>query len=417
MHETPENARFEEVLRAALALNALMRDEIAVIKRRLRARIAANAFSAALERKYNPNWGDQPRAPRGAPNGGQWIDGGASALVAPRPRVRPRQSRERTRLGRPTYEREHMPRLPIRAVAGPVAAATLPLDFYGDTPRPYQTSRPLPGHANILLVETHFPGSSLAHLERVITPEREEPRLIFGQDVGLTRTIPAIRERLNVAVIVENDHAVYDRAELERAIANAAREAPGSGIATETDEERDLVSTMAGRGASNREIQNALEDLRRARGAPTVLELIQRAPHQPPRIAHINLAHIFDGDVRRNIRGGARGAGGHYLRSPNIRVVRIRNPADSHGVIKAYIEVRDHRTGRWIPKPTASSFFPETWSRRRVQMEIEGAWANSYPIEGNRWRGRSPSGLRIEGAYARPEGDAASAWPVHEADQ
>jgi hypothetical protein len=33
---------------------------------------------AASETKYNPHWRDQPRLPRGASNGGRWIDGGGA---------------------------------------------------------------------------------------------------------------------------------------------------------------------------------------------------------------------------------------------------------------------------------------------------------------------------------------------------
>ena len=50
--------------------------------------------------------------------------------------------------------------------------------------------------------------------------------------------------------------------------------------------------------------------------------------------------------------------------------------------------------------------------------EIEGAFQNSKPIPNTPglWQGTSPSGVKIRGYYTKPEGGAATAWPVRIGD-
>ena len=47
-------------------------------------------------------------------------------------------------------------------------------------------------------------------------------------------------------------------------------------------------------------------------------------------------------------------------------------------------------------------------------MKIEGAFANFAHVPGTKrkWRGISPSGIKMEGYYAKPDGSALTAWPV-----
>jgi hypothetical protein len=59
----------DESLSGFLAINAMLREELRGLRRTLEKRSA--------ETKYNPNWAKQPRAPRGVPTGGQWVDGGS----------------------------------------------------------------------------------------------------------------------------------------------------------------------------------------------------------------------------------------------------------------------------------------------------------------------------------------------------
>lgn len=71
----------------------------------------------------------------------------------------------------------------------------------------------------------------------------------------------------------------------------------------------------------------------------TPLQLVQDAPGQPKRVADIELGHILDGEVKPIYSGGdivgQRAVGGHYLRSPNVRVTEVIGEADASGVIKA----------------------------------------------------------------------------------
>jgi hypothetical protein len=82
----------EEMLAGFLAINAMLREELHGLKRTLKKRSA--------EKKYNPNWRLQPRAPKGTAEGGQWIDGHTFTKPAAEPKPR-RPSSPKTRGGRP----------------------------------------------------------------------------------------------------------------------------------------------------------------------------------------------------------------------------------------------------------------------------------------------------------------------------
>ena len=61
-----------QTLQLLLARTAHLRTDLAAI----RVQLALKRWIE--ERKHNPNWSTQPRAPRGASDGGQWIDGSLS---------------------------------------------------------------------------------------------------------------------------------------------------------------------------------------------------------------------------------------------------------------------------------------------------------------------------------------------------
>lgn len=155
-----------------------------------------------------------------------------------------------------------------------------------------------------------------------------------------------------------------------------------------------------------------LEDLK---PSPTPAQLVQQQAGQPGATASIRFDHIIVGGVNTLADGTKVGTGGHYLRSPDVRVTQQTGAADALGVTKGHIEVRDPETGRWVAKPQESTFYPESWSRRQVQQEIEGAFQNSAPIPGTPyWQGVSPSGIKIQGYYGKPNGTGATAWPVYQ---
>lgn len=84
-------------IRASLVVNAAARDALDAIKRELAIR------RSTCEAKYNPRWREQPRAPKGSEDGGQWIGGGRSKPSFSAPKQR---NASRTGLGgnRPPME-------------------------------------------------------------------------------------------------------------------------------------------------------------------------------------------------------------------------------------------------------------------------------------------------------------------------
>ena len=168
-------------------------------------------------------------------------------------------------------------------------------------------------------------------------------------------------------------------------------------------------------GGEKRSLNGAVEDAK-FYVSPTPKELVQQAPKQKKRIAKINFKHIFDGEVKSIVSStgevvGKRAVGGHYLRSSNIRVTEIIEK-DINGVMKARIQIRDPETGGWVDKRVPSDFFPEHWSKRQTQTEIEEAFYDSKAISKSKWEGVSPSGVRIQGYYKVPDGSSSTAWPV-----
>ena len=151
--------------------------------------------------------------------------------------------------------------------------------------------------------------------------------------------------------------------------------------------------------------------------SPTPSQLVQNAANGQTYTANIRYDHVLDG----NINGIGNGSGGHYIRSDNVRVVKVLDSPDANGVIRAQTQIRDPQTGGWVDKPAPTTFYPEHWTRRQTVQEIDGAFQNSKPIPNKnpnrppeQWEGTSPSGVKIQGYYTKPEGGAATAWPVYE---
>ncbi len=401
-----------EWLRTRLAFISALSAELADIKRLLTAR---------REAKYNPRWREQPRAPKGSAEGGQWVDGGGRApKQAPQRRApAPRQAQPAT----PAPSNDNTPQTRLRfGPTAALAAGDVVLRAVTDAAERRQVQdalarfglNPSSGRdvvaarayvraqytAPLLAPSVPFNGPRLeAAAQAIMRNELAFPGTLARAEAGDPRARAAL-------VSVANDAA------LNRPAAASPRSAPTPGFVTYADDEASLVHAMRAAGANRAQIEAALENLRDQRPL-RVLELLQRAPGHSPHLAAIDMAHTLDGEVRRSPSGALHPGGGHYARSRNIEIFEITRPRDANGVFEARIRIRDPRTGRFVVKRARSSFFPELWSRRRVQMEIESAWANSRPRGGGLWEGTSSSGLRIRGYYQRPQGDAATAWPVH----
>jgi hypothetical protein len=76
---------------------------------------------------------------------------------------------------------------------------------------------------------------------------------------------------------------------------------------------------------------------------------------------------------------------------------------DANGVYKARVAVKDPVTGAEVPKKLESSFFTDSWSAERVEAEVSSAYANRVEIAPGHCKGKSTSGVSIEG-YDGPQG-------------
>lgn len=57
--------------------------------------------------------------------------------------------------------------------------------------------------------------------------------------------------------------------------------------------------------------------------------------------------------------------------------------------------------------------FPSSWNKQRVLSEIQGAYNNMGMLNGNKWGGISPSGIRIESCLDN-QGAINTAFPIYQ---
>lgn len=88
-----------------------------------------------------------------------------------------------------------------------------------------------------------------------------------------------------------------------------------------------------------------------------------------------------------------------------------RGTANAQGVYEANVGVLNPATGIYQTK--RSTMFPKQWSRAQTLDEIRSAYQNAVSngaISGNKFSGRSRSGVNIEG-YLDSAGNINTAFP------
>ena len=126
---------------------------------------------------------------------------------------------------------------------------------------------------------------------------------------------------------------------------------------------------------------------------------------KPVRWTNNGLDHIFRGDKNGGFHHRAGG-----INPDNSRVIKITDTVNSgkwRGVYEAVVEICD--AGKCFRK--TSTFFPDSWSKSRVQMEINAAYINAL-FNGNKnglLVGKSSTGFPIE-MYVR-DGEIVTAYP------
>ena len=88
-------------------------------------------------------------------------------------------------------------------------------------------------------------------------------------------------------------------------------------------------------------------------------------------------------------------------------------PPNEHGVYVANVQLRKP-DGTWVTKTAnegKTTMFPRNWDAKRIEAEINSAWANRKPVADNpeMWMGTSNSGVDITG-YLTPR---TTAFPVY----
>ena len=122
----------------------------------------------------------------------------------------------------------------------------------------------------------------------------------------------------------------------------------------------------------------------------------------------INLWHIFEGEINRKGKpvGYHSRPGGQD--PDGVRIVRMRDKPNKHGVYTAMIEIRDGN--QW--KEKFSSFFPDSMSQQEVVDAVLSAYKSSKNKKKQPWQGPSGLGFDIQG-YTMSRGDINTAFPIY----
>ncbi len=90
--------------------------------------------------------------------------------------------------------------------------------------------------------------------------------------------------------------------------------------------------------------------------------------------------------------------GGHSTLG-NVRIDEIIKKY-ANGVYEAKISVRDpSNSNNFISKSNnqgKATMFPSSWTADRIKAEVSAAYNNKI-VEGNKWKGVTPSGVKVEG--------------------
>jgi hypothetical protein len=141
-----------------------------------------------------------------------------------------------------------------------------------------------------------------------------------------------------------------------------------------------------------------------------------KATNNGAKATRINVKHLFHGEINK----GGKAVGFHHAGSighqGKARISSIVDPANAVGVYRAKVEVFNEATGMWVAKASASTFFPDVWTRAQVLNEVRGAFGNQLPRSPhwapNYFEGLSPSGVRI-GGYLDTFGDINTSFPIY----
>ena len=115
----------------------------------------------------------------------------------------------------------------------------------------------------------------------------------------------------------------------------------------------------------------------------------------------VEAAHKFDWDhvLRGEIKRGD--AKGYHAESSADGSARIKPGAEikyhDNGVYETKVQIWNQNSKRWKDKFVESSFFPADWSIARIKYEVIEAFKSRDLVGAEKWQGKSPSGLYIEG--------------------
>lgn len=135
------------------------------------------------------------------------------------------------------------------------------------------------------------------------------------------------------------------------------------------------------------------------------------SPAIAPQFTAHTAKHLFEGEINKagkavGVHSNAAIAGGTAkLTSPKKML------ADPPGIYEAKVAVKK-ANGSWVDKNAKSTFFPDSWSQQKIKEEVSGAFKNSTIAPNGKWKGVSPSGVKIEG-YTDSHGNIATAFPVY----
>ena len=139
-----------------------------------------------------------------------------------------------------------------------------------------------------------------------------------------------------------------------------------------------------------------------------------RGLNAPKSAAKITAPIDFDGHIlNAEVKANGSVVGGHSTGTGQVQVIEgTASAPNASGVYRAKIKVADpNNPGQFVPKTNNggwSTMFPDSWSADRVKIEVDAAFQNRT-VNGNKWSGTTPSGVRVEG-YLQPK---TTVYPIY----
>ena len=110
-------------------------------------------------------------------------------------------------------------------------------------------------------------------------------------------------------------------------------------------------------------------------------------------------------------RGNKNVGGGHFLKGDQIRIVNEIG-VNYLGVIKAFIEIYNGNTNKWMPKEHETTLFPRSWDYQKLFDEFIYTSEQLVKVETAEYKYRAQTTCGIEVEFIKRDNKIISFYPI-----